>query len=1446
VNTYKYKIQMIGRSSFNSLQFYTLGSLDAKKNSVISVNNKIFNNSDGSPVSGSLISLEMGSTEKSYSCLSCMNTSEICPGHSGHLNLVQPVKSPFYRDEIKKWLKLVCANCHEFVIPFSGLETVPNENILTEFAKKVNSSDDKYKVCYKCKHEHPFITFDPTRKNVIMAEYYTKGNNKNPTLRKILHNHEIKRILNSITDKQVLQVGKNPTLCHPSKLMLDTLVVPPPAIRPNNKHVSGNRSNMSDITNYLKNILDFNSNLPSVITDEVDKTLSQKLMMFELSVYEMIRGHSASSQGLSLVTDNGRVAKSLAARLPTKTGRFRGNLSSKRIGHIGRSVITGDPALKANQLGVPMKMAMSDTISEIVRPWSRARLTRYFENGPDIYPGCSIITTKHGDEKYVSDLPDDYVLQDGDIVHRHIVDGDVVMFNRAPSLWWCSVISLEVKVIPNALTLRLNNIICPLLNADFDGDECNVLFLSKTQAIVEAKIISSIPQWTISYQKSTPMMGLMQDPISGGANMSKANNNIHKYHAMLMCGRCTKYGQLDFRNLPTVFSSRELISMFLPNDVNYKVKPKYYNDTFANMLKYHPEDIKVVIKRGKLISGVIDKASVGDGVSGSLFHKIYDEYGATEALKVTFNLQQLFQAYLHYDNSTFGMGDLVLSSDINEIIGNEIKKNIKNSMQILKDADDGKIIPPLGTPIDLWVNKQYIKSLTHGDEFYYPIVRAVSSNNNLFRMIATGTRGKPTNMKSIFGAKGAIGIEGGSIQPIMDKRTSIYFKRYDTNPISRGYDISNFVKGITPETYFFASLAARSELTQIALGTAIGGHINRTAVKTLENIVTNNTLSAATDDRIVQPLCCNTGFDSRKMMKVKIKFAMLNTVDFKKQYYCDIKHVDKIFRNKKVKSILDSEFANLSDMRLQYREIFQQYERQHIGTFMMSETTRLPVNINTIIENTIINFEDHKRKKLDPVASIKSVDHFCKHIGKVFKNGQEREEYPDYIEHAVLLLRMHIYSALCVRQLQINNIDNDMLELILEKIKLKIKNALLPYGLAIGIIASQSLGQPITQYYLDAKHRSGLQAETINIASAFNEIIKYKPTDKLSNPAMKLTPLDEYKYDRYKVFEISNQIELSTIGNFVSSEFILYESIHAPMYPRFAHESKMIKNFIANTLAFPVPKNLLNWCIRFEFNWSKMVAKGVRMIDIELAIAKSNSDYYTVSSSRPDNNDIVIMRVYIKKTYFAKKDISINAEVMLGVVKIVKDIIVKGIDGIHKASLKEFNHSKVMPDGSVIHDKFWGIVTMGTNLSKILENPYLDVYNCYSTSVEEIEQQYGIFAAKNKITAELTEIVGNVVPEMISVYASEMTYNSVVTNIQRAGLGKRAPAQILQRAVFGTPVQVLQKAGINAKTDNLKGMSSRIVMGNIPKIGTFYNNLSIDHERLRDLQKNVEDTIDDL
>lgn len=981
-------------------------------------------------------------------------------------------------------------------------------------------------------------------------------------------------------------------------------------------------------------------------------------------------------------------------------------------------------------------------------------------------------------------------------------------------------------------------------------DEMNGLLVSNPESIAETKIVSSINNWFVSYQNSNPNLGAFQDSIIGSAVFTESDMvNIDKYHAMRMCAR-------TFLDTPVVFdkakyTSHEIITKFLPK-VNYEGKAKYYVPDFAGIIDYNEKDINVKIKRGVFEHGVLDAATIGQGAVGGLFHTIASEFGPSVSIETIYNLQQIANNSLYHTGVTFGFADTYVSHKLRKVLKGLSDKIITASYDVTKKLDEGKLIPPVDMTIGEYYEELQTIALETDDEFIRAIIQEIDVKKNwLYKFVMSGSKGDRTNLASIYALIGSIGLKGGRIPMQLNGRTSINFQRFSTNPISRGLCLDSFSTGICAATFPFAAFEARYELIEIALSTATAGAMSRNAIKNLESIIVGNSRGSIKRNRTVQLLFGETGIDTRKVRLVQFPTIKLSDSEFK-SYHTKTSQLAKIYQNKNVQIELDNEFETLSNDRDLFRHIMLTLEAHQRRNFLLKDTLRMPIDVNREIINVLeINaaVEDKKSavskkssKPFDPIKAIVVVREYTKGVGYIYQNEIRRKAksvIPHHIENAVTFMKILIRSYLCTSNLIRHKISNDMLDDILTEVTVKISNCFMDYGTSVGIIAAESISEPITQFLLDAKHRSGLKKEKTNMIVRFDEILKNSPTEKLDNPQMVLVPHKEFNDNKQKTMEIANHIEMLPLSRFINRSQLWSEKFGKPVHPTYKHESKMIEKFQAYNLGEQVPTDMVDWCIRFELNREEMILKSMKMKTIYLHLMNKFPYIYVVY------HDVVI-RIYIRSTapQFVKKK-SITTAAVREIADTIKVTIVRGIEGISTANVIEIPKTVINDEGGLTVKKFWGIETDGTNLSKILENKFLNKYESNTTSIDEIEKIYGIEAARNKIIDELQTTEKNKANhEWATIYADEMTYGGQVTSIQRGGLSQREVNNVLLRASFGDPIRTFQNAAIDNQTDHIGGMSAPLMLGTVPNFGTTFNDVIIDHESVKLFAQNFQTLIE--
>ncbi len=1423
-------------SDIKNVTFYVLGSEENKFNSDVLVTNELVMKGDY-PMKNGIYDSRMGTTSNKWNCLTCYNAKTLCPGHFGSIELKYPVKSPMFRDELLKWLKITCYYCGQI------LPNINSSKTLSEAIKLVKDID----TCPRCGETH--LQVIKSKENPIVF-YRTSSDEK--TSYKEFYNHEIREVVQKIdgNSKEYINLNK-PLMSHPSKFILDVISVPPNTIRPDIRRMGGARSSNSDTTSLLKTIVEINKELPDKIPDHshMSEGIRNSYTLLDMTYYAMVKGDGGGET--KMITNTNKAPVAIAQRIPGKPGRIRSNLMGKRVNNMIRSVITGDSRLKIDEVGVPLIHAKNLEIPETVTEKNRDRLMIYFTNKTNRYPGCKHIVKKSNpDSIFRTDrLPADYELQVGDIIYRDMITGDYIAFNRQPTLLFSNISGMRVVVMETGDTLRINPSICLYFNADFDGDQMNGIILQNIESINECMTISNVSRWLISPQSQAPLVGAFQDGLIGISELSKDNLLFDKWHAMNMLS------DINLESINSEFNekhytNRDLISKLLPKINLIKKTPSIYKSSYAHCLKYNPNDIVVNIENGKLISGVLDKSTSGQNVMGSIFHIIANQYGNSKALETVYNLQQIVHKFFLYHGFTVGVKDINISSDAMKIVKSRVAKMIESSYAITHRLNTGKLIAPIGTSLLDYYEEEQLNALSTGDDFVEPILNDVDFNTNgMLKLIMTGSKGKIPNFIAINGVIGVNTINGKRFGYQAGwGRTSPYFTRYDTDPAAKGFVSMSFREGISNEVYSFVAGEARHGLISNALSTSVTGSQNRISTKNLESIIVDNLRKASKNSNVVQILYAETGLDPGKTENVKFPTVMISDKDFTEKYLTDIKKLDKKFQNKTVKELLEKEFQQISNDRDEFRNTFMKLEDHNPKVYVMKDSKQVPVNIQHIIEDTYYSYSEVLNKKiLNPNTVIEKVNKLCNEICYVFMNDNYRINkmpIPAYIINSSKLMLILIRCCLSVSNLLRNNINDQMLDIIIDRIIITYKKALIDYGTSVGVLAAQCISEPMTQYVLDSKHRTGGQGGTkTNAIEKIKEIFGVRGTDSMKNPYMLIMVKPEYENDKSKVQEIANHIEMMTFNRFILNTKVFYEEFGKPVHKDFIHEQKEIIEIMKHNYGKTVPGDLAKWCIRYEINKEELMLKSLKLETIITAIKSNHKELFIIHT--PENSNTVYIRCYFR-TSMVKHSNEFYRNIIVPTMDNIGNVIVRGIkDIISTAVTKIIKHIK-NPDGSLSMGNIYGIYTVGSNMSEILSNPYIDPYRTQSDSIEETERIFGIVATRNKIINEMMIALDGLNRVHCTIFADEMTFAGYATSIQKTGLQQRENSNITLRMSFQTPIQVVQDAAINGLTDTISGISGPLMMGSSIKTGTAYNQIIINTSTLLENKPDLNKVLDEL
>jgi DNA-directed RNA polymerase beta' subunit len=1404
--------QLLYNSHITKVKFNLSGTetVEEDTNAKISSSDFFKNNI---PQPGGVYDPHLGTTDHLYRCQTCFNKKEKCLGHEGHIELNYPLWNPIAVNEIRKWLKLICRKCGKPVIEESTYIKFPKAKRLDE-ATKIARPSNSSKNLVHCGELHPIFKKDVKEPLKINANIF----NDKSTEIYIVYPHMAQKIFSMISNETVIKLGKNPN-SHPRNFVLRSIKVPPVTIRPDVKKIGGNRSTNDDLTTILQMIIKQNEKLPFVVTDPIDEKLSKSIFEINNKYYDFIRANSDSS-----------TASSIATRLKSKQGRLRKNIMGKRVRVMMRSTIVGDCHVPLGHIVIPLVFALTIQYEETVQEWNKKRLLIYIQNGRKKYPGATKIVKRSTGMTHELENMKDVELENGDIIFRDIIDGDPAGFNRQPSLMDSNICTNIIKVNrnPDIKAIAFNVIDTPLYNADFDGDAMHIIPVTTIAGRNEISQLSSIENWFISRTTSSPALGQTNDSIVGLAELTRSNIKLDKYHAMLLFQYSTTLP--DFSGIGKEgITGRECIDLIMEETpINYIKGTKWYNENMVPYMEYNPDEIKVVIEKGKMKSGILDKSTIS-ATNGSIYHVIAGEYGAKKALKSIYNMQQLAISYTLQSGFTIGLMDLLISKESKEEIDKISSDIINKSRLITEQLQNGEIIPPINKTVEEYFEEQQISNLRIIEDFNEPIFNAIDAeSNNLFKMIMFGAKGKLEHLYNMVTAVGQKLINGERMQQKFGfKRTLPYFTRFDDTPEARGYIANSYLAGVTSTEYIFNAMASRFDIISKALSTSITGEQNRKSIKNLESIIVNNIRFSMKNLNIIDFGYGEDFLDPRYVEKIKFPTVMISNEELKKTYF----HED-----------FPAEFEKIKEDRELYRKVYLTIEDMNERE-LISDYRDMPINISRIIIDITGKFPGEEANKEELRIMVKKINVLCEIIPYTLLNSiqeKNRTKIPVNIQYSCIQIIMIIRSYLHPNALLKHKINNKSLDIIIDKIRYNYAKALIDPGTCVGIVAAQSFSAPLTQYMLDAHHRSASGGTSKTGMVRAKEVLGAKDNAKLTNPSMLIPVLQEYESDEKKVLEIANNIEVMKLKHFIIYWQIYFEKFGNPVHSKTKHEKKMIDDFVKVNPLIPPPGDLTRWCIRFVLNKTTMILKNM---SVELLITKLRELFpgiYIVYS--PENSPELIVRIYMRNNIFKS---STEESDVLALMDNFFDSIIRGVSGINNARVIKMLRNKINPDGSISkNENIYGIKTNGTNIADLYQNTYIDRYKIQTDAIQETYRMFGIEAARQKVISGIRDLVEeNCNHRHYLIYANEMTYTGKVTSIESSGLKTRESSNILLRTGFSSPLITLEEAAKNSMEDSVTGVTGPLIVGSVPRIGTLYNEFHIDNEFVKKNIKNPEDII---
>lgn len=1412
-------------SEVSLVEFFVLGNYENEVESVAKIEKPDIYE-DKIPVKGGVLDAAMGSTEYEYYCNTCRGNKNTCPGHYGSVTLNMPVISPLYVNTVKKFLKIVCFTCASLL---EGEAEEVHHPRSKEYIKYIRSKNTKE--CRNC----GAVKYPVSQDLSDNISFYQTIPDGYKTVHQYISPALMEHVFKRFSAASVAYLGL-PETSHPSKFILRTIRAPPNSIRPSIHKIDTSRNNTNDITAILQHVIKINNkfngskNYNSVLTP--DDIATSKL----LNVYYSSMIVDSSSRGVMMGNSQKQII-SLTGRFKQKKGRIKKNLNGRRVHRMARGFITCNPTLEPDKVGISKKIAKSVQIPVTVRSYNFLQLNQYFKNGVKDYPGCTHIRkASNGKMYHVANVAPTFRLEEGDILWRDIITGDKVHFNRQPSLEPSSITAMRVEVRESGDTFEMSETICGLFAADFDGDAMNIQFPTSERFGWEIFQLASTAEFFINMKNSTPKIGLIQDCILGLAFLTLDDCRIDKLHAMRLYGGVSSnpnYG--DIVDPMQSIQGRDVLSRLMIDCgtlIDLKKGSAFYQKNYTKYIDYHNSDQQVVIEKGKLLSGVVDKSTVGKSATGGIFHTIHNMYGPNAALRAVYNFQQIARQFLYNHGATMSLADLVLRDSTKVKIQDNIRAIMAEAMSITHDLNEGKIVPPIGMSLETYYESKMFAQLSSNDLHWGPIFENIDPIHHMMCIfIFTGARGELFNLKNIVAAIQQIEINGMRMVEDLNGRALAYYTRCDENPKARGFITNSYTSGLKNDEFAFHTQDTRFALINKSMNTSITGAANRKGIKSMESLVINNHRHLTSPIHCVQLLYGGDGINPKFLERVQFPTLdpTLGEEEWVKKFVTKVTdaHVAKEFKGEGSSKLFAEEELRLREDRNTFLEVSGYIEYANAEGF--SHERLMAVNVERVVESVV---SIGKSKGVVQPVQIRTVQEFCELLPYNLINEiqeKKRGPIPDHFYLATRQLCILVRGILTYRYMVLRGITPELLDAILIKIKTSHQDALIGYGICAGIFAVQSIFESLTQMMLSAHHTVGHESVKKTGVYRVEELTHARGTESMKAPTMIINLLGNAGEDRAKVEAFANKIEQIKVKDIMVSSCIFIEEIGNPKHPISRNDTWM-KGYMETNPG--ETDRLINICLRIVMNKYKLIEKqlSTQVIYISL-MEKYNRKIYVMYCTEEAKE--IVFRVYFYSSEF-KTDSDPLEEIQVLEQEIYEHII-RGVKGVQAAYISEKNVSNVseaIKEGNVIipitHKKVYFVHTLGTNLQEILTMPEVDINNTLSDSILEMNELFGIDCARDRIIIEFkAQMSGKASDRHFGVLADQMTVTGQVTAINRFGTINRKDSP-LNRISDSNSVDTIRQSALTNAKDTLDGVGGSILLSLTPKIGTLYNTFVMD------------------
>lgn len=1358
------------------------------------------------PVSHGVLDHRMGVSVQKEKCDTCGKMVADCVGHYGYHDLELPCfHIGFFRATITI-LQMICKKCSAILLQenhrSSFVEQLkkPSMDYLQKKAlrKKIYDCCRKVSICLKCGEFNGMVKkcsvlkiihdkykkkkgSDPIEELVQAFDIALKDNKElEPLVSKTQEILDPVRVLNlfknmNLEDVPLLLLNNN--VAKPEDLVLTRILVPPLCIRPSVLSDLKSGTNEDDITMKLQEIAFLNGVIQKHMT--TGAKMHQIMEDWDFLQLQVALLYNSETSGIPLHMQPKKTMRGFVQRLKGKQGRFRGNLSGKRVDFSARTVISPDPNMRIDQVAVPVDVAKVMTYPERVTKVNLELMKQLVLNGCEKHPGADTIQVKDGEHKiylgYGNRQRHANNLKIGDTVNRHLMDGDVVLFNRQPSLHKLSIQAFYAKVMPHR-TFRFNECCCNPFNADFDGDEMNLHLPQTEEAKAEALILMGSKSNMVTPRNGEPLIAAIQDFITGAYVITQKDVFFDRSHAQQIITAILSGKDSSLKiTLPPpaiwkparLWTGKQIFSLIMrpskehPVKINLQCQNKSYRkikdpeaeDRTRDDLC--PNDGFVVIYNSELLCGCMDKSTVGSGSKNNIFYIILRYFGEEYSADSMSRLAKICPAFLSHRGFSIGLADVTPGAQLLKEKQRLLDEGYSKCDESIQTYEEGRLETQPGCNEEETLEQLMLRELSAiRDRAGQACLQELHKTNSPLIMAVCGSKGSTINISQMIACVGQQAISGKRVPNGFEDRALPHFPRKAKDPDARGFVANSFYSGLTPTEFFFHTMAGREGLVDTAVKTANTGYMQRRLVKNLEDLCVayDTTVRTSTGD-VVQFLYGGDSLDPVTMESAK-------KVDKDKSNRTKTRTANCAVKRERLMPDEDKPFKDISHP-VNFERLWEHVKANTASEFRMEPS--LSGSQLMLLAQSILQQEPWKRSSHPGFEDFKEdVMKFVRELADRIKRSWKQFQQPGKQMSKVTL--------------QVGRVSQSALRCFIDACIARYQKALIEPGEAVGAITAQSIGEPGTQMTLKTFHFAGVAAMNITLGvPRINEIIN--ATAKIKTPLIYCDL--EVNSDLDVAQTVKSRVDRTTLGQV--SQYI---------------EEVILPDSCVIVIKLAMPRIRL---LKLEISLDSIMDC--------LVAAKLDLKYDQLSSSGNDTL-LIDVRNTKKSTIFYR---------MQFLKRKLEKVVIKGVPGIVHAVICHDDENK---DPNKTRLK---MVAEGDNLLGVMGTRGVLARKVDTNNIVEVNRVLGIEAARKKIMHEIIYTMSehgmSIDIRHCMMLADLMTYKGEVLGITRYGLAKMKES-VLMLASFEKTADHLFDAAYYGQRDSINGVSESIIMGIPMNIGT--------------------------